>query len=218
MALIVRLIQRRHLTYLDIAALTDLVNKVLEYEHRGIAGAFVEVGCGRGGSAIAIACGKARTRAFYVYDAFTMIPPPSLQDGPDAHARYATIVSGKAIGSGMTQYYGYENNLYDQVHQAFATFGLDPDTHAVHLMRGLFKDSLRPAFPIALAHIDCDWYESVMTALERIDPYLISGGTLIVDDYDHWSGCRRAVEEYLYHKGIDNYEYRPKSRLHIIKH
>jgi hypothetical protein len=50
--------------------------------------------------------------------------------------------------------------------------------------------------PVALAHIDGDWYESVMTCLQRIEPHLSEEGILVIDDYDAWSGCRTAVDEY----------------------
>jgi asparagine synthase (glutamine-hydrolysing) len=50
--------------------------------------------------------------------------------------------------------------------------------------------------PVALAHIDGDWYRSVMTCLRRIEPNLVPGGTLVIDDYRAWSGCKRAVDEY----------------------
>jgi hypothetical protein len=49
---------------------------------------------------------------------------------------------------------------------------------------------------MALAHIDVDWYEPVHVSLERIEPRLSPGGALVIDDYEDWSGCRRAVDEY----------------------
>ena len=51
--------------------------------------------------------------------------------------------------------------------------------------------------PVAFAHIDVDWYDPVKTCLERIFPNLIVGGSLILDDYHDWGGCRKAVDTYL---------------------
>jgi len=86
----------------------------------------------------------------------------------------------------------------------------------VHLVKGLFEDVLRVEQPVALAHIDGDWYSSVMSCLQQIEPHLITGGVLVIDDYDHWSGCRKAVDEYFADKQ-DKYRFVRKSRLHIVR-
>jgi len=51
--------------------------------------------------------------------------------------------------------------------------------------------------PLSLAHIDVDWYEPVKTAIDRIEPNLVPGGSIVIDDYNDWSGCRRAVDDYM---------------------
>ena len=50
--------------------------------------------------------------------------------------------------------------------------------------------------PVALAHIDVDWYDPVTVCLQRICPKLVPGGCVVVDDYNDWSGCARACEDY----------------------
>ena len=47
-----------------------------------------------------------------------------------------------------------------------------------------------------MLRLDTDWYESTRCELEHLFPKLVPGGVLIVDDYGHWEGCRRAVDEY----------------------
>jgi hypothetical protein len=49
---------------------------------------------------------------------------------------------------------------------------------------------------IALLRLDTDWYESTRAELDQLFPRLAAGGVLLVDDYGHWQGCRRAVDEY----------------------
>jgi O-methyltransferase len=74
----------------------------------------------------------------------------------------------------------------------------------VHLIKGLVQDTLQVDQPVFLAHIDVDWYDPVLACLERIVPRLSDDGFLVLDDYNDWSGCRRAVDDYF--KGIkDNY-------------
>jgi hypothetical protein len=50
---------------------------------------------------------------------------------------------------------------------------------------------------IALLRLDTDWYESTRHELIHLYPLLQPGGILIIDDYGHWAGARKAVDEYL---------------------
>ena len=63
---------------------------------------------------------------------------------------------------------------------------------------GPVEETLPAAAPerIALLRLDTDWYESTRHELEHLYPRLSTGGVLIVDDYGHWDGARRAVDEY----------------------
>ena len=49
---------------------------------------------------------------------------------------------------------------------------------------------------ISLLRLDTDWYESTKIELEVLYPILTKGGILIIDDYGHWKGCKKAVDEY----------------------
>ena len=49
---------------------------------------------------------------------------------------------------------------------------------------------------VALLRLDTDWYASTCAELELLYPRLVSGGVLIIDDYGHFAGARRAVDEY----------------------
>jgi hypothetical protein len=33
--------------------------------------------------------------------------------------------------------------------------------------------------------------------MEHLFPLLVPGGVIIIDDYGHWEGCRRAINEYV---------------------
>lgn len=204
------------LTYLDAAALTDLFHVVRGLAEDRIEGDIIEAGCALGGSAIVIARAKAKEQAFAVYDVFGMIPPPSVHDGGDVRARYEVIRRGESEGLGGNPYYGYEKDLYEVVLGNMARHGVVPEEMNISLVRGLFQDTLDPKAPVALAHLDGDWYESIQTCLQRIAPYLLQGGRFIVDDYDTWSGARRAVDEYFVDKQ-DLYLFHRQQRLHIIR-
>ena len=213
---VIRSVRSESLTYLNKAALMDLFDQVRLAEQHRRAGILIEAGCALGGSAIVMASAKSRTRPFYVYDVFGMIPPPSENDGEDARERFRLIETGQSDGIRGNKYYGYEDNLMDRVLDNLRRYGLPAESHHIHLIKGLFEDTMTVTEPVAVAHIDGDWYDSVMTCLQRIEPRLTKDGVLIIDDYDAWSGCRRAVDEYFKDKQ-DRYEFIPRSRLHIVR-
>ncbi|MET1131919.1 MAG: TylF/MycF/NovP-related O-methyltransferase, partial [Aeromicrobium sp.] len=211
----VRRVRAEHLTYLPITHLSTLARSVLDIEAAGIPGALVEAGTARGGSAIVMASAKAPTRPMYVYDVFDQIPPPSDRDGADVHERYATITAGMARGVGGELYYGYRDDLYGEVSQSFTRLGVAPETSNVQLVKGLFQDTIDLDEPVALAHLDGDWYDSTMTCLERIAPLISPGGRIVLDDYYAWSGCREAVNDYLAeHPGFRR---EARGRLHLVR-
>ncbi|MEN8444230.1 MAG: TylF/MycF/NovP-related O-methyltransferase [Cyanobacteria bacterium J06555_13] len=213
---IIRAVVKDALTYLGRAALNNLHKQVKRVEKESVPGIFIEAGCALGGSAIVIATAKAQSRALYIYDVFGMIPPPSDKDDQDVHDRYADIKSGKSGGLGNDKYYGYEENLMDKVSRSFVKHNVPTSDYNVHLVQGLFQDTIHISEPVALAHIDGDWYDSVKVCLERIAPHLAPGGVLIIDDYEHWSGCRKAIDEYFADK-MDQYQFDQGARLNIIR-
>jgi hypothetical protein len=68
----------------------------------------------------------------------------------------------------------------------------------LHFVKGLVEDTLpnNKIDKISLLRLDTDWYESTKIELEILFPKLVSGGILIIDDYGHWKGCQKAVDEY----------------------
>jgi hypothetical protein len=204
-----------HLTYLKAEHLRALAAVVVDIERRGLPGLIVEAGTARGGSAIVMAAAKSAERPMKVYDVFGMIPPPSEHDGPDVHERYRTIAAGEAKGVGGDTYYGYRDDLYTEVSDSFGRLGVPVAEHNVELVRGLFEDTIDLDEPVALAHLDGDWYESTMTCLARIAPLLVPGGRIVLDDYYAWSGCRRAVDEYF--SGRGGFRLEQRAKLHVVR-
>jgi len=192
---VARRVREENLTYLDPAKLELLEGCIREV--RGVRGDFLETGVALGGSAIVLADQMGRRRHFHGYDVFAMIPPPGGADPPAVHERYRTIVEGRSEGIGGDTYYGYLDDLYDRVVAAFARHDMRVDGERIALHRGLFEDTLRPTAPVALAHIDCDWYEPVKLCIGRIWPQLSSGGLMVFDDYNDYGGCTKAVDEFV---------------------
>lgn len=204
------------LSYLGIEALSDLVWAMNEANRLEIPGAVLETGCALGGSAIVLAAAKGAERKLNLYDVFGMIPPPSEQDGPETHERYEVIRSGQSEGLKGGDYYGYEPDLLATVVNNFVALGYLPQDHNVHFIKGLYEDTLTVTGPVALAHIDCDWYASVKLCLERIGPRVSPGGRMIIDDYDYYGGCRKAVDEFLTEQA-GRFALERHARVHLVR-
>jgi hypothetical protein len=69
----------------------------------------------------------------------------------------------------------------------------------LELVKGKVEDTIPETVParISILRLDTDWYASTRHELIHLFPLLEPGGVLIVDDYGHWEGARRAVDEYL---------------------
>jgi asparagine synthase (glutamine-hydrolysing) len=209
-------IRAEHLTFLTDDQLGSLVACVLETEASGREGVLVEAGTAQGGSAIAMALAKATERPLEVYDVFGMIPPPTEEDGPDVRERYQRIAAGEARGLAEgEEYYGYRDDLLAEVTASFARHGVPVEEHRVALVRGLFQDTLTGSGPVALAHVDGDWYDSTTTCLSRLAPRIVPGGRIVVDDYFAWSGCRTAVDEFV--AGHSEFHAEMRAKVHLVR-
>jgi len=192
-------VRRRKLSYLGPERFDSLYECVNAVQQFNAPGDFTEFGVALGGSGICLARALDADRRYYGFDVFGMIPPPSAADGKDVIDRYNTIASGNSKGIGGDKYYGYVDNLYDMVKDNFRSFGCDVDNQRISLVKGLFSETLplHDAINISIAHIDCDWYEPVLYCLKYAWPRLSEGGFIILDDYNDWSGCRKATDEFI---------------------
>ena len=50
---------------------------------------------------------------------------------------------------------------------------------------------------ISILRLDTDWYKSIKHELIHLFPKLSKGGVLIIDDYRHWKGVKKAVDEHI---------------------
>lgn len=53
------------------------------------------------------------------------------------------------------------------------------------------------------SHLDCDWYESVKVCLDHLYDRVSPGGLIQIDDYGHWKGARKAVNEFFLRRSIE---------------
>jgi hypothetical protein len=169
---------------------------------RGVPGAFAECGVWRGGSVLAMILTLqelgAEERDIYLYDTFEgMTEPTEADTSPYEQSALATWRDAEQSGERAWQGY-FDPELFNeqQVRETLVATGY-PESR-LHFVRGKVEDTLPAGAPerIALLRLDTDWYESTRHEMEHLYPRLERGGVLIIDDFGHWDGARRAVEEY----------------------
>ena len=191
----IRSVHSAKLTIAGMRQLRHLAWALETVRREGIPGTYIEAGVALGGTAALISRLRTPGRRLDLYDVFSVIPPPGPADGNDAHRRYEVIKSGQATGIDGGEYYGYRKNLIDVVKANLRNYGAYHDPIIFH--EGLFEDTMHVEEPIAFAHIDCDWHDPVALCLKRIFPLLAPGGIIVLDDYNSYSGCRKAVDDFL---------------------
>lgn len=182
-----------------IMATVDAVDYVTR---RGIPGSFVECGVWRGGSVLAMVLRLqqlgADDRDLYLFDTFEGMTQPTEHD-TSRFDEPAPTTWRKAIETGVQPWAGYfgpDVFSREQVRALLERTGYPADR--LHLVEGRVEDTLPDQAPssIAILRLDTDWYEPTKHELETLYPRLADGGVLIIDDYGHWDGARRAVDEY----------------------
>ena len=188
---------------LRIAALCDAVRHVVR---NGIAGDVVECGVWRGGSMMAAArtllqLGETQ-RHLWLFDTFDGMPEPGDAD-VSIHGEFAGALMRSSSKADPASIWCYAS--LSDVEAAMRSVGYD--AARIHYVQGRVEDTLPREAPdrIAVLRLDTDWYESTRHELEHLYPRLCVGGVLIIDDYGHWQGVRRAVDEYVERTGAALY-------------
>jgi O-methyltransferase len=199
-----RRIIERALPYTMTGALrlAALIHAVRYTVHRRLDGAFAECGVWRGGSVLAMILTLqelgAADRELYLYDTFEGMTRPTDRD-TSARDGAALEVWQRAERRGERAWgemFAEELVGESVVSETLLATGYDPDL--LHFVAGPVERTLPERAParLALLRLDTDWYESTRHELTHLYPRLVDAGVLIVDDYGHWEGCRRAVDEY----------------------
>lgn len=183
-----------------IIAVCDAVRYITRY---GVTGAVVECGVWRGGSVLAalrtlMSAGDS-SRDVYLFDTFEGMPEPGLQDRSTGGRSASDLLKEEAKDANSVLWaYAPLEGVKVAVAQAGYPAG------KLHFVRGRVEDTLPDHAPekIALLRLDTDWYASTKAELQHLFPRLQAGGVIIIDDYGHWEGAQRAVDEYFAEQGI----------------
>jgi hypothetical protein len=184
---------------LTMVSLERLYTTVMACKHaldQDIEGDFVECGVWRGGNAIVAAeifkLYKS-DKSVWLFDTFKGMTAPTGLD--------VQISNGRPAKNQFISYQKESHNEWcyasiDDVRRNFLNRGLISN---IFFIEGdVCKTLDAPNLPnkICVLRLDTDWYESTKKELETLYPKLSIGGTLIIDDYGHWSGSKKATDEY----------------------
>ena len=196
----------RPFTMTSAERLWSLLKSVDYVVQQPVAGDFVECGVWRGGSIMAMALRLhelgAQDRDLWLFDTFEGMTEPSGVDIEATSGKTAKeLLDTTAVDDGDNVWcIASLNDVKANV------FGTGYPQSAFHFIQGDVALTLNNTIPdrIALLRLDTDWYESTRISLERLFPRLEIGGVCILDDYGHWMGARKAVDDY-----FNDYGFRP---------
>jgi len=181
-----------------------LYRAVRHLSENQIPGEFVECGVWKGGSCLLIAltllCLGDTGRTIRLYDTFRGMTEPT---GEDVIAWNNLPVLEKLRRdreAGKETFAGWAVSQ-EEVRSSLESSGYPPERF--HLVEGDVTLTLKENRPeqAALLRLDTDWYASTLAELEELYPRLVPGGILILDDYGHFRGARKAADEYFSRQG-----------------
>ena len=139
-------------------------------------------------AALAILDSGAPLRDLYLFDTFSGMSEPTRVD---------VDFKGRTAAWHLERNPDFNLVEIDEVERNLASTGYASDR--IHFVKGKVEDTLPANAPpeIALLRLDTDWYESTKHELVHLFPRVVKHGVVIIDDYGHFEGCRKAVDEYL---------------------
>lgn len=177
-------------------ALYKAVNYIID---NNIPGDFVECGVWKGGSSMLIAKTlKSRgitDRTIWLYDTFEGMSTPTEKDMDYTGQKAETLLknSSKDNAESVWCY-----SSLDEVEKNILSTGYPSQN--IKLVKGKVEETIPEFIPesnIALLRLDTDWYESTKHEMIHLYPKLKQSGVLIIDDYGHWVGAKKAIDEYI---------------------
>ncbi|MFT7483076.1 MAG: O-methyltransferase, partial [Oceanospirillaceae bacterium] len=166
-------------------ALYEAVNYIKKHS---IEGDIVECGVWRGGSSMmaALALNDDTTRGLYLYDTFEGMNAPTEDDV-------------NMVGEAAEETWQGRDKCEAEIDEVRKNMALTkyPDQE-IRYVAGMVEDTIPKTVPekISILRLDTDWYESTYHELVNLYPKLVKGGVLIIDDYGHWQGAKKAVDQY----------------------
>ena len=180
--------------------------KAVEYVAQAkISGDFVECGVWRGGSSMVAAHAMLAfgdLRHLHLYDTFAGMTAPDEVDRTPFHDR------GAYERWQLAERPGHNDWCYAELEEVQRNLTSTGYPQALlHFHKGLCEETLPETQQekISILRLDTDFYKSTYAEMKYLFPRVAQGGVLIIDDYGHWEGARKAIDQYLAECGIALY-------------
>lgn len=183
--------------------LVTLARAIDYIEEHNIEGDIIECGVWRGGSMMLVArklLAKQNTsRNLFLFDTFEGMTEPTEADKLSSNDKAAKQMLDETERTSRSVWCIAP---LDGVKNALQTTEYPKDK--IHFIKGKVEETLphKDINKIAILRLDTDWYESTKHELETLFEKLEPGGILIIDDYGHWTGAKKAVDEYIKENNI----------------
>lgn len=198
---IIKLVQPYTMT--SVERIYSLLQTVEYVTKNNIPGSFVECGVWKGGSVIALTKKllslNITDRNLYLFDTFEGMTKPGdidkLPSGRMALEKFNKFSINESSSN-------WCNASLTEVKEAVLNIGYEKTM--IHFIKGKVEDTIPKYAPerISILRLDTDWYESTKHELEHLFPRLSDKGILIIDDYSHWLGAKKATDEFISENNI----------------
>ena len=183
----------------------NLIKALKHINHKKILGDYVECGVWKGGNIILfkkiIELTNDSNRKIFAYDTFEGMTEPDKNDFDISKNLNAKILMNKDKEKktniwGVCSLEDVKNNIQSNV----------KNIDNIRFIKGPVEKTLdiQDNLPekISLLRLDTDWYSSTRKELEILYKKVSPGGIIIIDDYGHWGGSKKAVDEFFLDKYV----------------
>jgi hypothetical protein len=191
-------------TMTSIPSQWSLIQSINHVIRNNVEGSFVECGIFRGGNIILMSKLLEKHKVeknIFAYDTFEGMPLPGEDDldlrGNSSIDKFLELKNYEKEGSQWCYC-----NIQD-VKSNIKKFNINYLKN-INFIKGKVEETLLDVknLPkkISLLRLDTDFYSSTKIELNILFPLLEKNGILIVDDYGHFMGAKKAVDEFFYEK------------------
>jgi hypothetical protein len=209
---VLRLVTESRYTMGSRERVVATINACKHAVQAGIEGDFVECGVWRGGNSIAAKLtfeNYGSDKKVWLFDTFAGMTAPTDAD--------TTRFSERSTSDRFQEAQQGDHNDWcfaslEDVQANFKAAGAN--LTGVRFVAGdvtkTLTDERNLAKALCVLRLDTDFYDSTKAEMEILYPRLSRGGSLLIDDFGHWDGARRAVVEY-----FDTLPQRSRPLLHF---
>lgn len=183
----------------------NLLQALRYLKNKKIPGDYVECGVWKGGNILLLKkfleTEDLHQRNIYAYDTFEGMTKPDENDFEISNNDFATKLlkkdkSKKTNVWGICSLEEVKKNISKHV----------KNLNNINFIKGPVENTLNEnkntPEKISLLRLDTDWYQSTKKELEVLYEKVESGGIIIIDDYGHWGGSKKAVDEFFSNKFV----------------